>query len=162
MTDTNINREETIQKSLTSKFKYLEDKIKVKRARRIFVEVVDLNNFKDVFHYAVKDLDFNVLCMITGLDEGDNLAFIYHLAHFNGIVLDIKTYAPKSNPVIKTVSEYFPGGVLYERELVDMLGAKVEGLKADNRYPLPDEWPEGQYPLRKDWKPEMLDQKKER
>lgn len=161
MTETNLNREESIQKSLTSKFKYLEGKIKVKRARRVFVEV-DLNNFRDVFHYAVKELDFNVMCMITGLDEGENLSFIYHIAHFNGIMLDIKTYAPKNNPAIKTVSEYFPGCVLYERELVDMLGAKVEGLKADHRYPLPDEWPEGQYPLRKDWKPEMLDQKKEK
>ena len=68
------------------------------------------------------------MCMITGLDEGENLSFIYHLAHFNGIMIDLKTYAPKNNPVIKTVTDTFPGSDLYERELVDLLGAKIEGL----------------------------------
>jgi Ni,Fe-hydrogenase III component G len=29
----------------------------------------------------------------------------------------------------------------------------VTGLPEGSRYPLPDNWPEGQYPLRKDWKP---------
>ncbi|MCX6111821.1 MAG: NADH-quinone oxidoreductase subunit C, partial [Proteobacteria bacterium] len=119
MTEVNLNREENIQNKMLSKFKFLEGKIRVKRARRIFAEV-DLNNFRDVFHYAVKDINFNVMCMITGLDEGENLAFIYHLANFDGVVLDLKTYAPKSNPVIKTITEYFPGAALYERELVDM------------------------------------------
>ncbi|MEI6093142.1 MAG: NADH-quinone oxidoreductase subunit C, partial [bacterium] len=71
------------------------------------------------------------------------------------------TYAPKSNPVIKTITDTFPGGDLYERELTDLLGAKIDGLPNGIRYPLPDGWPEGQYPLRKDWNREMLDIKKE-
>ena len=53
----------------------------------------------------------------------------------------------------------FPGAELYERELVDMFGISVEGLPAGNRYPLPDDWPQGQHPLRKDWKKEMLEGK---
>ena len=39
-----------------------------------------------------------------------------------------------------------------ERELMDLLGAKVEGLPAGKRYPLSDDWPTDEYPLRKDWK----------
>jgi len=38
-----------------------------------------------------------------------------------------------------------------------MLGVQIEGLPPGKRYPLPDNWPAGQYPLRKDWKTEMLD-----
>ncbi|MEI6079683.1 MAG: NADH-quinone oxidoreductase subunit C [bacterium] len=161
MTELNLKKEENIQQSLLSKFKTLEGKITVKRARRLFAEV-DFSNFRDVFHYAVKDLNFNVMCMITGLDEGENFSFIYHLANFDGVILDVKTSVPKSNPVIKTIMEYFPGAVLYERELTDMFGVKVEGLPEGNRYPLPDGWPEGQYPLRKDWNKEMLNQKEEK
>ena len=52
------------------------------------------------------------------------------------------------------MSDRFPAAHIYERELVDLLGAKVEGLPPGNRYPLPDDWPEVQYPLRKDWKQE--------
>ena len=37
-----------------------------------------------------------------------------------------------------------------------MFGIKVEGLPEGERYPLPDGWPEGQYPLRKDWNKDML------
>jgi Ni,Fe-hydrogenase III component G len=66
----------------------------------------------------------------------------------------MKTFAPKSNPVIKTITNYFPAAHIYERELEDMFGAKVEGLTPGHRYPLPDGWPVGQYPLRKDWKQE--------
>ena len=72
-------------------------------------------------------------------------------------MLNLKLAVPKAKPVIKTVSGLFPGCVIYERELVDLLGAEVEGLPPGERYPLPDNWPAGQYPLRKDWKPEMLD-----
>jgi membrane-bound hydrogenase subunit beta len=42
-----------------------------------------------------------------------------------------------------------------------LLGAQVEGLPQSSRYPLPDNWPKGQFPLRKDWKAEMLKEKKE-
>ena len=160
MTEVNVVKEEGLQKSILSKFADMEGTVTIKRPRRIFVEV-ELSNFRNVFDYITKDLNFNIMCMITGLDEGENLSFIYHLAHFNGIMIDLKTYAPKNNPVIKTVTDTFPGSDLYERELVDLLGAKIEGLPNGTRYPLPDGWPEGQYPLRKDWNREMLDKKKE-
>jgi Ni,Fe-hydrogenase III component G len=79
------------------------------------------------------------------------LSFIYHLAQDTGILLNIKISVPKASPVLMTVSGYFPGAEIYEREVVDLLGAKVEGLPPGNRYPLIDDWPAGQYPLRKDW-----------
>jgi membrane-bound hydrogenase subunit beta len=146
--------EEKIQQELTDKFKCLEGKGRVQRDRRIYIEV-PLEDFTEVFSYAVKKMDFPILCTITGLDEGDNLGFIYHLAKENGIILNLKTLASKTNPVIKTVTSYFPGAENYERELIDLLGAKVEGLGEGNRYPLPDSWPKDQHPLRKDWKPQQ-------
>jgi len=114
---------------------------------------LDYNNFAEVFDYAVKQMKFLHLCTITGLDEGENLAFIYHLAQDSGILLNLKTSVPKDNPVLKTVMPYFAGAEIYERELVDLLGAKIQGLPAGHRYPLTDDWPKGQFPLRKDWKP---------
>jgi len=157
MTDT--NREQNIQTKLESKFSFLKDRIKIKRERRVFVDVEKLSDFRAVFDYAVKELDCKRICMITGLDEGDNFSFIYHLATFDGVVVDVKTYTPKANAVIKSVMDTFPGAELYERELIDMFGVNVQGLPEGPRYPLPDDWPEGQYPLRKEWKKEMLDKK---
>ncbi|MDR1727001.1 MAG: NADH-quinone oxidoreductase subunit C [Acidobacteriota bacterium] len=151
--------EQAIQMELQDTFPYLNEKIVVTRERRIWAEVAS-EHFFEVFDYLVKHpkWDFPILCLITGLDSGDNLEFIYHLARRDGTMFNLKTFVPKSNPVHKTVTtDYFPGAELYERELVDVLGAKIEGLPPGNRYPLPDGWPDGQYPLRKDWTPDMLD-----
>ena len=153
--------EQAIQMELQDKFPYMSEKIVVTRERRIWAEV-ESANFFDVFDYMVKKMDFPFLCLITGLDSGENLEFIYHLARRDGTMCNLKTFIPKSNPVHKTVTvDYFPGAELYERELVDVLGAQIEGLPPGNRYPLPDDWPAGQYPLRKDWTPDMLDEKTE-
>ncbi|MDD5594820.1 MAG: NADH-quinone oxidoreductase subunit C, partial [Candidatus Omnitrophica bacterium] len=66
---------------------------------------------------------------------------------------NLKVSVPKENPVIKSIIGIFPGAEIYERELIDLFGAKVEGLPEGNRYPLTDDWPKDEYPLRKDWRP---------
>lgn len=152
---TELNLENSIKDKVSSKFGFMNDKVVVKRARRIYAEVA-LSNFREVLNYLVQDLGFLRICMVTGTDEGDNFGFLYHLTDDKGMVFDLKTHATRNNPVIKTISDIFPGVVLYERELVDMFGVKVEGLPEGERYPLPDGWPEGQYPLRKDWNKDML------
>ena len=59
---------------------------------------------------------------------------------------------PKDKAVIKTITPLFLSADPYERELIDLLGIQVDELAPGRRYPLPDNWPAGQYPLRKDWK----------
>jgi membrane-bound hydrogenase subunit beta len=147
--------EEKIQQELLKKFPFLENRIRVQRQRRIFADV-SLDKFFEVFDYVVKSSGFSMLSAITGLDEGENLSFIYHLATEGGIMLNLKTSVVKGKPVLKTVTDYFPAAEIYEREVVDLLGAEVYGLNKGKRYPLPDNWPQGQYPLRKGWKKEML------
>jgi membrane-bound hydrogenase subunit beta len=144
-------REEGVRSALVASFPSLEGRIAIQRERRIWVEV-DLAGFRALFDRAVDGLGFRIMCIITGLDEGERLGFIYHVADESGLILGIHTWAPKSDPRIKSVSDRFPSAHIYERELVDLFGAVVEGLPPGNRYPLPDGWPEGQYPLRKDWK----------
>ncbi|MFA6321227.1 MAG: NADH-quinone oxidoreductase subunit C [Candidatus Omnitrophota bacterium] len=146
-----MTKEPDIQNSLIKKFGFLEGKIRIPRERRIFADAAP-ENFATIIEYAMKDLSFTMLCTITGLDEGATLGFLYHLAREDGIMLSIKLNIDKNNPVIKTITGYFPGADIYERELMDLLGAKVEGLPEGRRYPLSDDWPVGDYPLRKDWK----------
>ena len=146
-----MTTEEKVQKELQTKFAFLADKIKVQRARRLWVEV-DYSNFRTVLEFSVKQINFSLLCALTGLDDGDKMGLIYHLASADGTVLNIKTSVPMQNPVIQTVTDLFPAAEIYERELVDLLGAKVDGLKLAFRYPLTDDWPIDQFPLRKSWK----------
>jgi Ni,Fe-hydrogenase III component G len=143
--------EEDILKRLVEKFPFLQGKIRVQRRRRIFASV-DTQNFEQVFVFAMRQLDFTILCTITGLDDGATLGFIYHMARIDGITLNIQIDVPKDNPVIQTMTKYFSCAEIYEREVIDLLGAKVDGLGEGIRYPLPDNWPKDEYPLRKDWK----------
>jgi NADH:ubiquinone oxidoreductase subunit C len=147
-----MTTEENIKESLVNKFSYLTGAVKIIRPQRISIEV-GLDNFMPVFEYLAKDIKLNHLCTITGLDGQDKLGFIYHLAGDCGVVVNLKTWVLKSSPVIKTVTSYFPGAEIYERELVDLFGAVVSGLPEGNRYPLVDDWPKDEFPLRKDWKP---------
>ncbi len=147
-----MDTENILQQKLISKFNDLDDKIRIPRARRIFAEVTQ-EKFFEVFDFLVKELGFSHLCTITGLDEGEFLSFIYHLSAENGVVVNLKISVPKRKPIIKTVTPYFPGAESYEREVMDLLGAVVDSLPPGPRYPLPDSWPRGEFPLRKDWKP---------
>ncbi len=150
-----MSDEQAIASELVRKFPFLDGKVRAPRARRVFADV-PAANIQEVFPHAVKEMGFTILCTITGLDLGEDLAAIYHLARPAGEVLNLTVRVPKSAPVLQTVSGTFPAADAYERELIDLLGFDVRGLPPGNRYPLPDGWPAGQYPLRKDWKEEML------
>ena len=147
--------EEKIIQKIISDFKNLEGKCIIARQKRITIEA-SCDNFLDILEYVSSRLSFSMLCTITGLDLGEEIQLIYHLANDEGIVLNLKMNILKANPVIETVIGIYQGAALYERELVDLFGIQVKGILPGNRYPLPDSWPKGQYPLRKDWKPDML------
>jgi len=140
-----------IAADLQGRFSLPEASVKIQRATRLWVDV-DQNQFFPLFDYLVKTLNFSILCMITGLDLGADLGFIYHLARDGGVMVNVKTRCPKGQP-IKTITAYFPGGSIYESELEDLFGARVEGLPPGPRYPLPEDWPVGEHPLLKDWTP---------
>lgn len=93
---------------------------------------------------------FTFLSTITGLDLGDTYEIIYHLAT-KETNLNLKTRIPKDNPKIHTISLVIPGAILYERELQDMFGIIIDNIPDARPLLLPDDWPAGNYPLRKDW-----------
>jgi len=122
-----MSQTETVKTELEARFPFLAGAIRVQRERRLWIEVAQ-DRFLEVFEHLVKGSQFSNLCTITGLDLGAELGFI------------------------RTVTHLFEGAAIYERELEDLLGAKVEGLPSGPRYPLPDDWPTDEHPLLKDWK----------
>ncbi len=143
--------EQAIKQELITKFGIPEDKVIIQRERRIVAEV-PLADFEKIFGYVTQKMGFEILCTITGTDDGANFGVTYHIARTDGTVLSMRVFTPRENPVIKTVTPAFPAATLYERELWDLLGIKSVGLPEGKRYPLPDDWPADEHPLRKDWK----------
>jgi len=146
-----LMEEQAVKAELLKQFAFLKDAVTIARVRRIFVDV-PLDRFREVFDHAAGRMGFNMLYTITGLDNGDDFGAIYHLGKDGCVALNLKVRIPKDKPVLRTVSDRFPAADIYEREICDLFGIAVEGLPPGNRYPLPDNWPDGEYPLRKDWK----------
>jgi len=139
--------------SLAARFPAIDPAQASISVRRIFLEApVDI--FLDVVAFAAEGLGFGHLCTITGLDTGEHFEFIYHVANGEGIVLSLKRRDGRGDGVvIPSVLPMYAGATFYERELEGLLGVKVEGLPEGRQYPLPDNWPAGQYPMRKEWTP---------
>jgi NADH:ubiquinone oxidoreductase subunit C len=155
-----FEKEESVVKSLTGKFDFFEGNCTVTRERRIFAQA-PRERIVEVADYIKNTLKFGSLGTITGLDIGDDFQLIYHFSNDEGIVLNIKVNTPKSDPVVETVTGLYNGGILYEEEIRNLFGVDIKGIPTDIRYPLPDGWPDGQHPLRKDWKGEAPEIKQE-
>ncbi len=64
-------------------------------------------------------------------------------------VLVLRLKVPYTHAELPTVCDLIPSATLYERELMEMFGVEIHGTPVKDRLLLPDEWPEGVYPLRK-------------
>ncbi|NJE00120.1 hydrogenase large subunit, partial [Thermococcus sp. LS1] len=62
----------------------------------------------------------------------------------------LKTYIPEDDPSFSGVAAKLPAALWIEREVKDLLGFKPIGHPDPRRLVLPEDWPEGVYPLRKD------------
>ena len=120
---------------------------------------IDRSIFKNVIKHLV-DYQFPHLAVISGSDLGKTIELIYHFSvnfgkRLEEISLNIAFEIPKSKPEIETICDLIPGALISEREKQEMLGVKVIGIPDNRRLFLPDEFPEGVYPWRKDKNPEL-------
>lgn len=115
--------------------------------RRGFLRVAR-DGLKATLRHLVENLGFKHLSTITGLDLGEEVEVIYHLAK-EGLVLSLRVRTPAESPVLPTITDIIPGAILYEREVHDLLGVEFEGHPGLSPLILPENWPSGVYPLRK-------------
>ncbi len=59
-------------------------------------------------------------------------------------------YLPADNPRVDSISDVVPGASWAEREMRDLVGIEPVGHRYLKRLVLPDGWPDGVHPLRKD------------
>jgi len=98
------------------------------------------------------------LAAITGLDlgvEADELEVLYHFC-VRVAVITLRVRLSREGASVPTLSEIIPSAEPYERELSEMFGVTVTGLRTSEHLYLPDDWPPATYPLRKGFDPPPL------
>jgi len=147
--------EEDVVNLIRSKLRENVLESKIPKPRRVHI-LTKPEFHRDAISALFESFQSTIISTITGLDLGDEFELNYHLWCGKAEVT-IRTRVPKINPEIKTITDIIPGAALYEREVFDLLGVKFLGHPDLKRLLLPESWPEGQYPLRKDWNPNLID-----
>ncbi|MBI5961042.1 MAG: NADH-quinone oxidoreductase subunit C [Chloroflexi bacterium] len=106
----------------------------------------------------VLDTKWGYLAAITGLDLGVEAGELEALYHFcsGPSVVTLRIRMPRTDPSVPSLFSIIPSVTFYERELMEMFGVTVVGSPNTDRLFLPDDWPAGIYPLRKDFDPSQI------
>ncbi|KPK84133.1 MAG: hypothetical protein AMJ81_06425 [Phycisphaerae bacterium SM23_33] len=92
------------------------------------------------------------LATATGIDVRDGIDVLYHWCiEPQGVVVTLKVLAAGPEMTVDSIAPVVPAANWIEREMHDLLGANFRGHPDMRRLILDDSWPEGVYPLRKDF-----------
>ena len=113
---------------------------------------------RDLFRPAVQkliEIRFPHLAVIAGNDLGSEIELLYIFSVFYGhkfgeYIVTIGVRLPKSDLTIPTITDLIPGALFSEREKQEFFGVSVIGIPDGRRLFLPEDFPQGVYPWRKD------------
>ncbi len=118
---------------------------------RVYIEIKPESLVKAAT-YIFKDLEarFNIA---SGVDTPSNIEILYHFSiEYLNVLISLRVKLDKKKPAVASLTPVFKGANWIEREMHELLGIDFIGHPDLSRLLLADEWPEGVYPLRKDYK----------
>jgi len=108
---------------------------------------------------ALVDAHWGYLGAIAGVDkpapaeEGGPAANghteVIYIFFQGAAVAALRVLVPYEGGSVPTVCDLIPSATIYERELIELFGVTVTGTPTTEKLVLPDDWPDGVYPLRK-------------
>jgi Ni,Fe-hydrogenase III large subunit/Ni,Fe-hydrogenase III component G len=110
-------------------------------------------SIRDVAQFVFRDLDARY-CVGIGIDDRENNQG-FKVAHDfafdkDNVLLSVIVPLTAEDPTLPSISAIIPAAGWSEREMRDLLGITAEGMINPKRLVLPDGWPDGLHPLRKD------------
>jgi NADH:ubiquinone oxidoreductase subunit C len=85
--------------------------------------------------------------MLDDLESSGAIEILYHFC-CGAAVLSLRLLVSYSHATIPTISNLFSSASLYEMELAEMFGVRIQGIPQEHLL-LPEDWPKNVYPLRK-------------
>lgn len=151
---------DTFLKNISGRFGSKILHVDKKSDKRAYIDIYP-KDIKEVVRYVFKDQAFR-MNTASGVDDFDALEILYHFSHDpSGITISIRAIIKdKQSPHIDTITDITASAWWIERELHELFGIGFDGNKDLRPLLLPDDWPKGVYPLRKDFAPPKRDSRK--
>lgn len=156
-----MNTEEilTLAAQVVSAWDWTSESVRT-RPNQLDVQVTSLAELRPVVvGLRVKRLGY--LSAIVGIDlgpEANEMEVLYHFCPGDAVIA-LRVRVPRQGAVLPSLSDVIPSAEVFERELSEMFGIEISGLRNPLHLYLPDDWPSNTYPLRKDFDPSVLAEK---
>lgn len=121
-----------------------------KRADRVYVDLKpEAIGRAASYLFKEKGCRFNTA---SGVDVRSHFEILYHFTQEDmDVVVSFRVKLPKDRPEIESLTSLFEAANWIEREMNELLGLQFRGHPDMRRLLLPEDWPEGVYPLRQDY-----------
>ena len=104
--------------------------------------------------YLFKELN-NRYIIVTAMDSKEGFEIIYHFSDdSSGWIVNLNVLLQRDKPEIESLTPVVYGIEWIEREIMDLLGIKFLNHPKPERFLFSEDWPEGEFPFRRDYKEE--------
>lgn len=121
-----------------------------KHSKRVYIEIKPESLVK-LATYIFKELKARFI-IASGMDLRNQMEILYHfiLEDIN-LMISLRVRLDKSRLEVDSLSNVIEGANWIEREIYELLGIKFKNHPELKRLLLSEDWPEGVYPLRRDY-----------
>ena len=146
-----MTREEALERIVAVLGDRLVD-LQERSTKRIFL-VVSPEAVPEISRLMIDNLQARFQ-IATGVDSEDAIEVMYHWAldHL-GCLITVRTSLDRDDPKIESIAPFCPAAEWIEREMWELLGIRFRTHPDMRHLLLSDDWPEGKYPLRRDYQP---------
>jgi len=117
---------------------------------RIYIDI-DPDQLVPFARYLFEDLEARFI-IASGVDTPrGGIEVLYHFDFYQlPQVVSLRVFLKKPDLEVESLAPYIKGTEWIEREIAELLGINVKNHPNMVHLLLPDDWPEGKYPLRRD------------
>jgi len=135
--------------------------VKKTSEKKVYIDIYP-KDIVEIVRYIFKEMSFR-FNTASAVDDFDAFEILYHFSDDReGTVVSLRTIIKdKSDPHIDTITTVTRSAWWIERELHELFGIEFNGNSDLRPLLLPDDWPKGVYPLRKDFVPPKRDSRKD-
>jgi Ni,Fe-hydrogenase III component G len=144
-----MNRQELLQ---VLRQRFSEEIISVfeKSPKRVYIQIQP-DAIVRLAQYLFKEIRARFI-IASGVDGRNQMEILYHFTVEDiDLVISLRVTLPKTKLEIASLTSVFTAAHWIEREIHELLGINFVGHPKLKRLLLPEDWPEGVYPLRKDY-----------